>query len=89
MWFLGSNVYAVLEHLFHEKKDIAEDEKSLAESEAMRKKEAEEFAKYEVDTRKAIQQLGGALTVLKKFASLAQLSKQEKADLQALLNSAG
>merc|ERR1719221_116252 len=70
-------------------KSIAEDEQSLADSEAQRKKDADAFAKFEVDTRTAIQQLGGALTVLKKFASLAQMPVEQRRKLETLLRTAG
>lgn len=69
--------------------DIADDENGLAEAEEMRKKEVAKFGQYENDTRKYIQQMGGALVVLKKFNSFAQLSAGERANLQTLLHKIG
>lgn len=70
-------------------KDTAEDEKGLTEAEEMRKKESAKFADYENDTRKYIQQMNGALIVLKKFNSFAQLSTSERTNLQSLLHKIG
>lgn len=69
-------------------KDIGDEEKSLKEAEEMRKKEADVFKKYESDTRTAIQQLEGALVVLKKFNSLQQLDSKSKQALSQIFSTA-
>jgi len=70
-------------------KEIADNEKELENAEKQRKKEADEFRKFETDSVKAIQQLKSAVTVLKKHQSLAQMSTEDRKSLQAVVAQAG
>lgn len=60
-------------------KDLAEDEKDLAKLEKDRAKEGDAFRKYELETTQSVQQLNGAIQILKKHqggaSALAQLRK--------------
>jgi len=70
-------------------KEIADNEKELENAEKQRKKEADEFRKFETDSVKAIGQLKSAVVVLKKHQSLAQMSTEDKKALQSIVAQAG
>merc|ERR1719367_260357 len=68
-------------------KDLKDQESDLAATEAQRAKEAEEFRKFELDTTKAVRQLTGAITVLKKHQGFLQADQVE--EVRKILEKAG
>lgn len=67
-------------------KDLAEDEKDLKKLEDDREKEGAAFRKYETETTQSVQQLSGAIQVLKKHQDKKSLVQLRKALSQVSLS---